>query len=142
MDQSPPFRNDHADRIARVLRHVDAHLDGDLGLDALADVAALSRFHFSRVFRAQTGEGVAEGVRRMRLNRAAVLVVSTDAPMRAIARRCGFGHVGRHPELGGPQPLSFGRLRRRERPDARLRRRRLLKCEWTAGEDRCAGLCK
>ena len=36
-------RTDHADRIARTIRHIDAHLDGDLGLDALADVAALSR---------------------------------------------------------------------------------------------------
>ena len=80
-------------RIARVIRHIDAHLDGDLGLDALADVAALSRFHFSRVFRGVTGEGVAEAVRRIRLNRAALLVIATRDPMDRIAARTGFGHV-------------------------------------------------
>lgn len=94
MDRNPTPRTDHADRIARALRHIDGHLAGDLGLDALADVAALSRFHFSRVFRAETGEGVAEAVRRMRLNRAALLVVATRDPVPDIARRCGFGHPG------------------------------------------------
>lgn len=63
-----------------------------LSLDALADVAALSRFHFSRVFRGLTGEGVADAVRRIRLNRAALLVVATRDPMAAIAARVGFGH--------------------------------------------------
>ncbi len=82
----------HASRITRTLRHIDAHLAGDLSLDALAEVAALSRFHFSRVFRGQTGEGVAEAVRRIRLNRAALLVVATRDPMAAIAARVGFGH--------------------------------------------------
>jgi len=86
--------HDHAKRIARTPKHVDAHLDGDLSLDALAGVAALSRFHFSRVFRGQTGEGVAAAVRRRRLNRAALLVAATRDPMPDIATRAGLGHVG------------------------------------------------
>ena len=94
MNHDTPPHTDHADRIARTIRHIDADLAGDLSLDALADVAALSRFHFSRVFRAQTGEGVAEAVRRIRLNRASLLVVATRDPMAHIARVTGFGHVG------------------------------------------------
>lgn len=94
MDQiAPKSASDHDARIARTLRHIEAELAGDLSLDALADVAALSRFHFSRVFRAQTGEGVAEAVRRIRLNRAALLVVGTRDPFAAIAARTGFGHM-------------------------------------------------
>ena len=54
----------------------------------------LSRFHFSRVFRGQTGEGVAEAVRRIRLNRAALLVAATHDSNADIAARTGFGHVG------------------------------------------------
>lgn len=94
MSDKSNLNSDHADRIARTLSHIDAHLDGDLSLDALADVAALSRFHFSRVFRAQTGEGVAASVRRIRLNRAALLVVATRDRFDLIASRTGFGHVG------------------------------------------------
>ncbi len=94
MDDTAAPRTDHDARITRTVRHIDANLGGDLSLDALADVAALSRFHFSRVFRAQTGEGVAEAVRRKRLNRAALLIVATQYPVARIGARCGFGHRG------------------------------------------------
>ena len=39
-----------AQRLDRVTDFVDAHLDGDLRLAALADVAAVSRHHFARMF--------------------------------------------------------------------------------------------
>ena len=32
-------------RMARVLDHIDRHPDGDLRLEALADIAAFSKFH-------------------------------------------------------------------------------------------------
>lgn len=80
----------YAARIDRVRLHIAQDLAGDLSLDRLADVAALSRFHFHRVFAAMTGETVAEAVRRARLNRAAVLVVSGRAPLAAVAATCGY----------------------------------------------------
>ncbi|MEM9798481.1 MAG: AraC family transcriptional regulator [Pseudomonadota bacterium] len=82
-----------APRIDRVLTHIHTHLDGDLSLDALAEVAALSRFHFSRTFRDATGEGATEVVRRIRLNRAANLLAVTTLPLGRIARSCGYGHT-------------------------------------------------
>lgn len=94
MDRQPTSRNDHGARIARTIRYIDANLSADLSLDTLAGVAALSRFHFSRVFRGLTGEGVAETVRRRRLNRAALLVASTVDTMDEIAAKTGFGHPG------------------------------------------------
>jgi AraC family transcriptional regulator len=78
------------DRLARVRSHIRDNLAGDLSLDRLAEVAALSRFHFHRVFAGVTGETVAEAVRRARLNRAAVLVVTGAAPMPVIAARVGY----------------------------------------------------
>jgi len=77
-------------RIDRVTAHIRANLAGDLTLDTLADVAALSRFHFHRVFSAMTGETVADAVRRARLNRAAVLLAATDQPVPQIAMTCGY----------------------------------------------------
>lgn len=61
-------------RILRVLDHIYANAGDDLSLDNLADVAALSRFHFHRMFHAVTGETVAGAVRRIRMNRAAHLL--------------------------------------------------------------------
>lgn len=83
---------DYRARIDRVMEAIRADPASDRSLDALADIACLSRFHFARVFRAMTGETPAEAVRRTRLNHAALLLVVTAAPVEEIARQCGFGH--------------------------------------------------
>lgn len=54
-------------RINRVVAHVHAHLSCDLEGSTLADIAAMSRFHFHRVFSAMTGMTPAQYVLRMRL---------------------------------------------------------------------------
>lgn len=82
--------NDTERRVIRVLEHIHAHPAADLSLDALAEVAAMSRFHWHRLFRAVTGETAAQTVRRMRMHRAAVALVSGNAPMAAIAASVGY----------------------------------------------------
>lgn len=42
-------------RMQRVLDHIDRHLDGDLDLETVAGVAAFSKFHFHRQFKATFG---------------------------------------------------------------------------------------
>jgi AraC family transcriptional regulator len=42
-------------RLARVLDYIEAHMEDDLGIDRLAAVACLSRFHFVRTFKAAVG---------------------------------------------------------------------------------------
>ena len=80
----------YQDRIERVLAHIRLNLAGDLSLDCLADIAALSRFHFHRTFVAMTGETVAEAVRRARLNRGAQLLSATTRPLPDIAAEVGY----------------------------------------------------
>lgn len=58
-------------RLRRVLAHIDAHLDGDLRVEALARVAHWSPYHFHRQFAALVGESVGAYVQRRRLRRAA-----------------------------------------------------------------------
>jgi AraC family transcriptional regulator len=84
---------DYERRLARVVDHIHDNPAGDLSLDRLAEVAALSRFHFHRVYTAMTGETVANTVRRMRLHRAAVALVQGDAPLREIARTVGYPNL-------------------------------------------------
>lgn len=81
------------DRIDRVMAHIRLNLSGDLSLDRLADIAALSRFHFHRTYAAMTGETVAETVRRSRLNRAAQLLSATTRPLPAIAAEVGYPNI-------------------------------------------------
>ncbi|MEM9795079.1 MAG: AraC family transcriptional regulator [Pseudomonadota bacterium] len=59
-------------RLDRVTEYVDAHLDGDLRLGALADVAAVSRHHFARMFRLAVGLTPHGFVAARRMERAAV----------------------------------------------------------------------
>lgn len=77
-------------RLLRVLAHIHDHVDGDLSLDALAEIACMSRFHWHRVFRAMTGETLADAVRRIRLLRAANTLVREDRPIEEIAARYGY----------------------------------------------------
>ncbi len=59
-------------RFRKVLDHVDAHLEEDLSVDALSEVAAFSKFHFHRQFSALFGYGVHRYVQLLRLRRAAL----------------------------------------------------------------------
>lgn len=80
----------HQERILAVLLHIQRHLDEDLGLEALAKVAHLSPFHMHRIFKGLVGEGVAEHVRRLRLERAATCLKFGADSVLAIALEAGF----------------------------------------------------
>lgn len=113
-------RNDYLDRIRRVLRFVQVHLDEPLTPDRLAAVANLSMYHFHRIFSGLVGESLSEYVRRMRLERAAGELVRTDQQVVDIALRAGYdahepftrafrGHFGVPPSAfrKTAEPLAF-----------------------------------
>ena len=79
-------------RFERVLAHVERHLDGPIRLEALAEEAGLSVFHFSRVFRARLGTTPQQHVRARRVARARRLLAGTDLALAEIAYACGFAH--------------------------------------------------
>lgn len=84
---------DHEKRILRVLDYIYANPSGDLSLDNLADVAAMSRFHWHRVFHGMTGETLADAVRRIRLHRSACWLVQSENPVALVASMAGFGNT-------------------------------------------------
>ncbi|MBW8722874.1 MAG: helix-turn-helix transcriptional regulator, partial [Polaromonas sp.] len=53
-------RRTYVARINRVVDHISANLASTLDLQALADVAYFSPWHFHRVFQAMTGETLAD----------------------------------------------------------------------------------
>jgi AraC family transcriptional regulator len=72
------------------LVHVQANLDGDLSIAALARVAGLSAFHFAREFARATGESVKHYTQRLRLERAAARLSLHRGPILDVALDCGF----------------------------------------------------
>jgi AraC family transcriptional regulator len=85
-------RSEYSRRLQRVLDHIDQHLDEALDLEAVADVAHFSPFHFHRIFAAWMGETPADYLRGRRLDRAAEqLVTDRTASVLGVALSVGFG---------------------------------------------------
>ena len=81
----------HVRRLEGVVDFVDAHLDDELTLERMAMLAAISPFHFHRLFHHWSGETLNEFVRRRRLDVAAGrLRHCMDEKITAISLNCGF----------------------------------------------------
>lgn len=78
------------ERLLPVLVHIQAHLDQDLSLEALASQVRLSNSHFHRLFRSAVGETLKQYTQRLRLERAANCLVINDAPIIDVALDSGF----------------------------------------------------
>lgn len=72
------------------LTHIQANLDGDLSLEALAAVAGCSAPYFARRFAEMMAETPKQYTLRLRLERAAVRLVLLDDSVLDIALDCGF----------------------------------------------------
>ncbi|WP_312362092.1 AraC family transcriptional regulator [Ensifer sp.] len=80
-------------RLHRVSDYIYGHLNEELDLDRLAEIACLSPHHWHRIYRAVHGETLAATVKRLRLQKAAADLVQTDLPVEAIAQRSGYPNV-------------------------------------------------
>ncbi|MCY1004512.1 AraC family transcriptional regulator [Nannocystis pusilla] len=76
--------------VLRTVVQISQTLDQALDLAALARGAALSPFHFHRVFRGMVGETPLEMHRRLRLERAARALLTSDVGVTAVAFDAGY----------------------------------------------------
>ena len=88
-----PGQASYIRRFTRVIEYIYAHLDEAPDLNALAEVAALSPWHWHRIWQAVYGETVAATVKRLRLQRAAADLSHTDMPLDAVWPRAGYGSL-------------------------------------------------
>jgi AraC family transcriptional regulator len=97
------------DQLRRLRDYVVAHLDEPIGVEALADIAARSPFHFTRVFTRSVGMTPHRYVVHLRLRRAIELVREGRSGMAEIAARTGFAdqsHLSRWVRRVHGVPLS------------------------------------
>ncbi|WP_150523906.1 AraC family transcriptional regulator [Roseibium sediminis] len=78
-------------RFERVIDHIADNLDRKLDLNSLAEIAALSPWHWHRIWQSTFGESVIGTVKRMRLYRAATDLGHTDMSLDRVAKRAGYG---------------------------------------------------
>lgn len=103
-------------RISAAIRHVEDHAGEALSLAELADVAAMSKYHFLRCFRRLVGLTPYQYLLDVRLRRAAVRLAISLEPVSAIAFDVGFSDLStfnaRFRNVFGISPTVY---RRRER---------------------------
>lgn len=78
-------------RINRVVDYIENHLEDELSLEELSRVAAFSKYHFHRIFCGFTGETLFRFIQRLRLEKAATLLIADpERSITEIALSCGF----------------------------------------------------
>ena len=82
---------DYYRRLNRALDFVARHLDRPFSIEEVAAEAGFSRFHCQRMFRAMTGESIAELVRRFRLERAGYRLRHESVNVMEVALEAGYG---------------------------------------------------
>ena len=82
--------NDYVQRINKVIAYINNHLDETLDLKKLANEAALSDFHFHRIFKALKGEAIGGYITRLRLEATARLLRYTALTIEEIAFNIGY----------------------------------------------------
>ncbi len=81
-------------RLTRVLDFMQHHCASDLTLNQLASEAAISRFHFSRLFKAKLGVTPHQHLVQLRMRKARELLRHTNYSIGEIAIMCGYCSPG------------------------------------------------
>lgn len=82
---------DAASPVAQAQQYVLAHLAEELGVDALAQLVAMSPRNFARVFVRELGVTPAQFIESARVDAARALLEANSDPLKTVAWRCGFG---------------------------------------------------
>ena len=102
----------HDPKIRQVLSYINEHFREPLSVDTLAEQIYMSRYHFMRLFKAQTGTTVHAYIRQKRLMNAARLI-RDGVPAAKAAESSGYGDYSAfHRAFRESFGVSPGRLKR------------------------------
>ena len=103
--------------VERAIRHMKEHLAEPLNLDALAQVAAISKFHLVRVFDEATGTTPHHFLSCLRIQRAKELLLKSGTPITEVCMEVGYNSLGtfstKFSELVGLSPQEFRAMPKR-----------------------------
>jgi AraC family transcriptional regulator len=87
------LQNSYERRLSKVSTYLHEHLDQDLDLNRLAEVACMSPYHWHRIYQAVHGESAVATIKRLRLQRAATYLARTDTAIDKIAAQSGYPNL-------------------------------------------------
>lgn len=80
----------YLDGIEKAIAYIEANLQSELSPETVAGEIGFSVYHFHRIFKAMTGETIAEHIRKRRLSNSARHLISSERPIMEIALESGF----------------------------------------------------
>jgi YesN/AraC family two-component response regulator len=80
----------HASALRKAERFIWENYTRKLSLKEIADVSGLSAPYFSTIFKDEMGENLSAYLNRLRVEKAASMLLETDFPINAISLACGF----------------------------------------------------
>jgi two-component system, response regulator YesN len=80
----------HFSAIKKAERYIWENYTKKIGLKEIADAAGLSSSYFSSIFKDEMGENLSNYLNRLRIEKAAAMLTSTNIPISKIAAACGF----------------------------------------------------
>lgn len=80
----------YIERVNQVIDYIEENLENKIDLDQLAGVASLSKYHFHRIFLSFTSESLYSFINRIRVEKAAALLLNPKRSITEIAFSCGF----------------------------------------------------
>ena len=107
----------HKLRSARA--YVEAHIAGDLRVEALAQLVGMSAFHFAHAFRQATGTSPHRYVIGQRIERAKGLLRETSLTLDEIAQRTGYSSQS-HFSVAFRKAVGMAPSAYRKRPEAKV----------------------
>ena len=79
--------------LLRVTNYIDKHYCDGVSLEEVADATGISRYYVSHLFKELMDNTFVGYVNELRLNHAALLLVTTDSPIIEIASKSGFNNL-------------------------------------------------
>jgi len=80
----------HFSAIRKAERYIWNHYTRKLSLKEIAQASGLSAPYFSTIFKEEMGENLSNYLNRLRVDKAAAMLTSTDVPISDVAKICGF----------------------------------------------------
>lgn len=88
--QNAEARTDVYERLLRAQTYIETNFANDIDLSSMAQEAAMSNFHFLRLFKIAFGQTPYQYLLNYRLGRSKDLLLTTELPIYEIAEQCGF----------------------------------------------------
>ena len=94
MSEVKTLHTEYISRINKTFDYIESNIEKSMTLEELANVANFSKFHFNRIFHSMVGETPFQFILRLRIERAATLIVTNKKEsISEIAHKCGFSDI-------------------------------------------------